>query len=209
MLEKLIRYRNFDGSEVEETFCFHLSKAEIAEMELSHAGGFAEYLRTIATKQDGKAIVQAFKDIIAKTIGRRSEDGKRFIKSAEITQEFMQTGAYDELFVQLATDTDAAIQFMNGVVPKDMQEAVAASSGTALQRPINTQEIPFPGLEGSGMTVLVDEVPVERDPLDPRSYTRQQLLDMPQDYFDAIVGTDPKKMDRDILGIAIIRRTRK
>lgn len=124
MLKKTITYKNYDGETVSEDFYFNLSKAEIAEMELSHKGGFGAYLQQIVESEDGGQIIAAFKKIITDAVGRRSEDGRRFIKSEEISQEFLQTEAYSQLFMDLVTDAGAASKFIRGIVPEDMAESV-------------------------------------------------------------------------------------
>ena len=117
MLKKTIKYTDFNGTEREEDFYFNLSKAEIIEMEMSTAGGFAEMLQNIVKAQDGPTIIKIFKDIILKAYGVKSPDGKRFIKSEELSTEFSQTEAYSVLFMELATDADAAGAFINGIIP--------------------------------------------------------------------------------------------
>lgn len=120
MLKKTIKYTDFNGTEREEDFYFNLSKAEIMEMEMSTAGGFAEMLQNIVKAQDGPTIMKIFKDIILKAYGVKSPDGKRFIKSEELSTEFSQTEAYSVLFMELATDADAAGAFINGIIPVDI-----------------------------------------------------------------------------------------
>lgn len=120
MLKKTIKYTDFNGTEREEDFYFNLSKAEIIEMEMSTAGGFAEMLQNIVKAQDGPTIMKVFKDIILKAYGVKSPDGKRFIKSEELSTEFSQTEAYSVLFMELATDADAAGAFINGIIPADI-----------------------------------------------------------------------------------------
>lgn len=125
MLKKTIKYTNFFGEEKEEDFFFHLSKAELVEMELSHKGGLSQALTEIIASEDGKAIVAEFKNIILTSYGKRSEDGRRFIKNQELRDEFESTEAYSTLFIELVTNTDAAIEFINGIVPTDLSEEVA------------------------------------------------------------------------------------
>lgn len=122
MLKKTITYPDLDGNPITEDFYFNLSKAELAEMELRHQGGFGEYLQRIIDSSDGDAIITTFKDIIKKAIGRRSEDGRRFIKNDEIAEDFLQTEAYSQLFMDLVTNAEAAAQFVRGIVPTDMQD---------------------------------------------------------------------------------------
>lgn len=118
MLKKHIKYTDYDGNLREEDFYFNLNKAEIAEMEMSTAGGLDKMINQIISEQDGKRIIELFKELVLKSYGKKSADGKRFIKSDELSEEFSQTEAYSDLFMELATDADAAAAFVNGIVPK-------------------------------------------------------------------------------------------
>ena len=121
MLKKTIKYTDYDGNEREEDFYFNLSKAEITEMELSKEGGMSEYIKKISATQNGPELIKLFKDIIIKSYGEKSLDGKRFIKNKELTEAFTQTEAYSELFVELASNADEAVKFINGIMPKNMK----------------------------------------------------------------------------------------
>ncbi len=118
MLKKTITYTDYNGTERTEDFYFHLSKAEVMEMEMSTTGGLAEMIQRIVAAQDAPAIIKIFKELVLKAYGEKSADGKRFIKSDEIATAFSQTEAYSQLFMELATDADAAATFVNGIVPK-------------------------------------------------------------------------------------------
>lgn len=128
MLKKPIKYTDYNGMERTEDFWFNLSKAEIMEMELSTTGGLAELIQKIVKEQDAPAIIKIFKDLILKAYGEKSPDGKRFIKSDEMALAFSQTEAYSNLFMELATDADAAAEFVNGIVPADAAEAAKANN---------------------------------------------------------------------------------
>lgn len=121
MLKKSITYTDYNGNERTEDFYFNLSKAEIMEMEMSTTGGLAEMIQKIVATQDAPAIIKIFKDLVLKAYGEKSPDGKRFIKSDEISTAFSQTEAYSILFMELATDADAAAKFINGIVPVDVE----------------------------------------------------------------------------------------
>ena len=121
MLKKTIKYTDYDGNEREEDFYFNLSKAEVTEMELSKEGGMSEYIKKISATQNGPELIKLFKDIIIKSYGEKSLDGKRFIKNKELTEAFTQTEAYSELFVELASNADEAVKFVNGIMPKNMK----------------------------------------------------------------------------------------
>ena len=118
ILKKNIKYTDYNGVERNEDFYFNLSKAEITEMELSTAGGLAEMINKVVAAQDVPSIIKIFKELILKAYGEKSPDGKRFIKSEELSRNFSQTEAYSNLFMELATDAEKAAEFVNGIVPK-------------------------------------------------------------------------------------------
>lgn len=120
MLKKTMTYTDYNGNQRTEDFYFNLTKAEILEMEMTTTGGLAEMIQRIVKAQDIPAIVKIFKDLVLKAYGQKSPDGKRFIKNAELTEEFAQTEAYSDLFMELSTDAEKAQQFINGIVPADI-----------------------------------------------------------------------------------------
>lgn len=123
MLSKSITYTDYNGIERTEVFRFNLTKAEIMEMEMGTSGGFAEMVQKIVDAKDAPAIIRVFKDLVLKAYGVKSDDGKRFIKSPELSAEFAQTEAYSQLFMELATDAEKGAEFINGIVPAEMAKA--------------------------------------------------------------------------------------
>jgi hypothetical protein len=117
MLKKTIKYVDYDGNTRNETFYFNLSQAEIAQLEMSVEGGLVKKIEAIAEAQDGPKIMDMFTEIIAMSYGEKSADGKRFVKSQELTKAFMETEAYSMLFMELITNAEAAAAFINGIVP--------------------------------------------------------------------------------------------
>lgn len=126
MLKKTITFKDLDDNDVTEDFYFNLTKAELAELELSRKGGLTAHLQQIIKDGDGGVIMATFKELISKSVGRRSEDGRRFIKNQEITDEFLQSNAYSEMFLGLVTSADDGAAFIRAIVPKDMLDAVDA-----------------------------------------------------------------------------------
>lgn len=120
MLKKTIEFVDYDGNKRKEDFWFNLSKAEIMEMELLQDGGLEKLIQKIISTQDLPELVKLFKALILKSYGEKSPDGRRFIKSDKLTEEFTQTEAYSQLFMELATDSDAAAKFVNGIIPSDV-----------------------------------------------------------------------------------------
>lgn len=118
MLYKTITYTDYNGTERTEDFYFNLTEAEVMEMEMSTSGGLAEMINRIVAAQDAPSIIAVFKKLLLKSYGVKSPDGKRFIKSDALSEEFSQTEAYSQLFMELATNSDKASEFVNGIVPK-------------------------------------------------------------------------------------------
>lgn len=118
MLHKTITYTDYNGTERTEDFYFNLTEAEVMEMEMSTSGGLAEMINRIVAAQDAPSIIAVFKKLLLKAYGVKSPDGKRFIKSDALSEEFSQTEAYSQLFMELATNSDKASEFVNGIVPK-------------------------------------------------------------------------------------------
>ena len=131
MLKKTITYTDYNGVERTEDFLFNLSEAELIEMELSRAAGLSATLKRIVDAQDTASIIKEFKDILFKSYGEKSDDGKRFVKSKALSEAFSQTEAYSKLFMELATNADAAAEFINGLMPNkrvDTQPVAAISA---------------------------------------------------------------------------------
>ncbi|NLD46404.1 MAG: hypothetical protein GX660_04295 [Clostridiaceae bacterium] len=118
MVKKTITYIDYDGNERTEDFYFNLTKAEVAEMEYSEAGGLSKVIEKISATKDSKKIIEIFKELILKAYGEKSLDGRRFIKTQELRDAFSQTEAYSDLFVELSKSADAAAEFINGIIPQ-------------------------------------------------------------------------------------------
>lgn len=128
MFKKVITYTDYDGNERTENFFFNLSKAECMEMELSTSGGMQQLIEKIIEEKDQAKLVKMFKEIILKAYGQKSPDGKHFYKSPEISSEFAATEAYSELFMELATNSEAASIFMTNVLPQTPEGATKLTS---------------------------------------------------------------------------------
>ena len=124
MLARKIKYTNLNGEERERTFYFHFSKSEVMEMELSKEGGFEVFIQRIIDTRDQQELVRMFRDLIQKSYGIKSDDGEQFIKNEKVLNEFVQSEAYSELYMELATNTDAAIEFINGIFPQQIMAEV-------------------------------------------------------------------------------------
>lgn len=131
MIKKTVTYTDYNGIERTENFYFNLSKAEVMEMEMSTDGGMAESIQKIVDAKDAPAIIRVFKDLVLKAYGVKSDDGRRFMKvkpdGSRYADDFKETEAYSQIFMELATDADAAAKFVNGIVPADLAQKAAAA----------------------------------------------------------------------------------
>lgn len=122
MIKKTINYEDFNGERQTEEAYFNLTKAEIAELELGYKGGLSNHLKKITEDQDTAGLVGVMKDLILRSYGKKSDDGKRFIKSKEMSDEFSQTEAFSELFMELVSNEQSLASFINGIMPKGLVE---------------------------------------------------------------------------------------
>ncbi len=126
MLKKTMTYTDYNGETRKEDFYFNMTRAEVTEMELSIEGGLSDMIKRVTEAKDVPTIMKIFKDLVLRAYGQKSPDGKRFIKSKELSEEFAQTEAYSDLFMELATDPTAAAAFVNGIMPQNIEAKSAA-----------------------------------------------------------------------------------
>lgn len=181
MLRKTIKYKDLDGNPLIEDFYFNLSKGEIAEWRIRAVKNGEDTLEDLIKKikeaKDGAFIIDTFKEIIVKSVGRRSEDGKRFIKDQETTDAFMQSEAYSEFIMELFTDPNFGAAFVNSVMPADMvMEATQGKTVINLPKENVPAKIPNPIFveAKSSVKTLSD-------------YTQAELTEMPREQFEEIM----------------------
>lgn len=135
MLKKTITYTDYDGLERTEEFRFNLTKAELVDMELTTAGTFSETMKRIIAEKDIIRITKLFKELLLKSYGVKSDDGKRFVKNPELSEAFSQTEAYSDLYIELLSNPEEAAKFFAEVAPKmDEVSAVPAANVTVLPK---------------------------------------------------------------------------
>ncbi len=122
MIKKTVTYTDYNGVERTEDFYFNLTKSEILQWQYSTEGGLYELLDKITKSVDVQQIIGYFKELILKAYGEKSDDGKRFVKSQELSDAFSQTEAYDQIYMELFTDPDAQTEFVKGILPKDFEK---------------------------------------------------------------------------------------
>lgn len=183
MLKKTVTYEDpFTGTQVTEDLYFNLTKAEIVEMEMSVEGGLKEHLEGVARAENGSQIMQEMKGIILKAYGKRS--GNSFIKNDQVREEFESSEAYSTMFMEMVTDADAAVTFVSGIMPKDLeslgdpnQEKLALQDQFAEK--LGTREVDRPNL-----TAVAE----------PRLLTQEELVSMDREQLKAGLASGEYKL---------------
>ncbi len=124
MYRKVINYTDYNGVELEGPFYFNLNKAEVVKWQIEASGGLKNSLQAAIDAHDQRVLTAVFDDMIRRSYGEKSPDGKYFVKNNEVLERFTATEAYSNLFMELGTDDLAADAFIKGILPDDMvQEA--------------------------------------------------------------------------------------
>ena len=124
MYIKKIKFKDFNDNEREQDFYFNLRKDELAKLSAKYGQNFENNVRTMAMNDDKAGLYKLFEDLIKSSYGCKSEDGLHFRKSEQIWDDFYDSPAYEALFMEIMSDTDAAISFFKGIMPKDIAEKV-------------------------------------------------------------------------------------
>ena len=119
MLKKTVTYEDWNGKTRTEDFYFNLTRTECAELEYGLGPGksLSESFQTLIETRDMGEIIKTMKDIVLKAYGIKSDDGRRFMKNDEIRTAFVENPAFDEIYMELATDSDKAADFLTGIIP--------------------------------------------------------------------------------------------
>jgi len=121
MIKWPITYVDYNGNTITEDFYFHLNKAELMHMQFEANGAYTEFINRIVNQRDVKILGQEFENIILNSYGEKSDDGRNFRKSDAIRDNFKSTEAFAELYMELISDSDKAVAFVKGILPKDLQ----------------------------------------------------------------------------------------
>ena len=144
MLKRPITYEDFNGETVTDIYYFHLSKPELLKLEVGNSGGLNALIQRIIETKDGNAIIAEFEKIVLMSYGQKSDDGKRFIKSDELREEFSQSAAYQHLFMEIATNDTKAVEFLKGILPADMQDEIEKAEQKIPDQPTSPPKPPSP-----------------------------------------------------------------
>jgi hypothetical protein len=194
VIEKEIKYSDWDGKPTSKTYYFHLSKAKIVEMKLSldaenDTQGVDDYFKQIINAKSAVEALQLFKDLVKMAIGQMAEinDSKRFIQNDDIWDEFTQTGAYSEFFMELLQDPTYAGRFFISILPADFAEEVKKKQ----------DQLQLPGLDG-----VKPEPQVKRLAED---YTQEELVNLPKEEFDELFAQSKHPVAKHVITAAMQR----
>lgn len=119
MITKKITYENFDGEEVTDELYFRLSTKEMSDDEFQN---IRDRIADGYKKKDNLQVLNAILEIVVKSYGKKSEDGKSFIKTEEATKNFENSEACDELAYELMNNEGELQKFIEGIMPKKLYE---------------------------------------------------------------------------------------
>lgn len=171
MIKKTIVYDDLDGVSRSEDFYFNLSVSELTDMASDEDNALVAKLVALGESEEGAHIMRLFKDIVGSAIGQRSEDARRFVKSAQITEEFITSEAYNALLIEFITNPTVATDFINNLIPANVLKLVADEQAKAEQKTI---DVPLPE-EPAYISENRDPTPTEL-----RAMTQEQLVDAMQ-----------------------------
>ena len=197
MLKQTIVFKDLDGNQVEDDFYFHLNKAELGKLVLSKGEDMETWLQSIIDSNDGALIIDTFEMLVKLSYGVRSENGRTFIKNEQVWQDFYQSDAYSEFFMKLVTDAGFCAKFVNGLMPPDLQEQVAAETAK-MNIAKRIEDTPLPD-----MPVYEAE---EAIPDDPEKLLPHHITAMSDDRFERLTSTDLNRMPRETLMAAYARK---
>lgn len=204
MIKRTITYLDYNEppQEVTEDFYFNLTLLELIKSELK-VGGFEALAKRLTETQDAVEAFGLFEDLVLSAYGEKSPDGRGFKKNAELRDKFASSPAISDLIVGFLNKPDEGAAFVESLLPAHL--IAEAKAAQAAQEEKDRQDAEKVVTEGE--VVLETAPPVlERPAKTVADYTRQELVGMPQEEFDALVGTDIRAMPHEVLAIAMQRK---
>lgn len=224
MIKKTISYTDFDDVKRTEDFWFHLGKAGIVEIEAATNGlGLEAWIKQVLRDQNVQAVLDMYKRMIGLAVGKRTPEG-RFVKSREITEDFVNSEAYGELLQEMFQSPNAGSDFLRSLLAKDvlatveevqakqrkLEEELAQEASGSNIKPLSAEYFNATPTPEEDLLLLQQEYEsANAKPKQRRlqEMTQGELLELSADEFYQLAGgTDPKKWPKPILQIALMRR---
>lgn len=126
-----LKYKDFLGNEREEEFFFNMEPSELADWHFGREGGMDKHIEKIMKAKDRPELIRLFRELVDKSYGVLTDDGRYFRKNPEYLSEFKSTRAYSEIYLALASDAKLASEFIKGVMPTDdeLQRQIHSAEG--------------------------------------------------------------------------------
>jgi hypothetical protein len=188
LLKRAITYESFDGETVTEDFYFHISKADLTKLELSKFsdGGLEASLRKMMNARDGASIMEELDKIIMLSVGVKSEDGRRFVKTEAIREDFKSSPAYEVIFMELVTNAEKAAEFIAACIPGNID----VSELQEKSKNVFTEPEPEDVGDGRPQPEAKDPTALgQSDAASQRVLTRAEVQAMPQDELSHLLAT--------------------
>ena len=135
MYKKTITYKDYDGKERTEEHYFNLDEGELMEMYMSVPGGYPAMLQRVVNEQSEPELFKIFKEIVVKSYGEKTGDGKYFLKEDDdgrpLVRKFLQSKAYSALMMEFMTKTQSFTDFANQIIPADMAKKYGPGAETS------------------------------------------------------------------------------
>lgn len=144
MLTKTITYTDFNDNERTEDFYFHLSEREIMNLHTKYDGGLDGAIEAMVQSNDIHELLAVLQEIILLSYGVKSADGKSFVKSDEVKQQFEYSAAFSELYLDLLSDEQNAVDFIKNLLPTKAQKRIEELEAEAKPKPDVVQTVSVP-----------------------------------------------------------------
>lgn len=208
MFQKTFTYRDLHDQEVNETWCFQLSEADMIEIEMV-SGGLAQWMQESLKKNDRSGIVEMLKTLLRKAVGKKSDDGSRFIKTPALAEEFMNGECFSEMFVYMIQNPDNMPDLIRSIAPSKfvskIDEHVTAEKARTVDPYGKLEAVLLEGQEANDLDDLLAQYE-GKDNRKPEEYTEKELLTMSKEHFFELFGQNPKKWNKQVLQLAVRRR---
>lgn len=142
MLTKTITYTDFNDNERTEDFYFHLSEREVMNLHTKYDGGLDGAMEAMVQANDIHEILTVLQEIILLSYGVKSADGKSFIKSDEVKQQFEYSAAFSELYLELLSDEQNAVDFIKNLLPTKAQKRIDELEAKPKTDAVQTVSVP-------------------------------------------------------------------
>lgn len=117
MIKKTVTGKDFNGNEYKEDYYFHLTTGDLIDWT-TEDGGLVDKLMNISKEEDPLKIIPIMKKILIRSYGVKTSDGHGFIKDPEDVKNFQYSAAFSELYTELSTNADKAVEFIEGILPE-------------------------------------------------------------------------------------------